>query len=135
MARAGIGIDQQGGAIAQRAANGGDDGFGAAGPFIGIAAAFGGDAEFEGVKTMRIAQGQKAGRFIGGCDVALHGAGIGAQLARAAADERGDGLARRLAAMVPHCRIEPAKRAVEIGAGEFMLVFGDFAEQIVEIIG
>ena len=53
---AGIGVDKLRHAIAKRARNGGNDLFGAARPFVLVAAAFGADAPLEGIEALFVAQ-------------------------------------------------------------------------------
>ena len=127
---AGIPVHQLGDAIAERLRHRGNDSFRAARPFVLIAAALGTHTPLEGIEALIVAKLEEAFGLIARCDVALHGGGIGAELARRAADQRGDGLAFELAAQVPQGGVEPGGGAAEIGARIFVFALVDEGQRI-----
>jgi hypothetical protein len=130
---AGIGVDQQRDAVIHGLAHGGDDLLGAAWPFILAATAFGADAELEGVEAELVTQAAQPRSLVLRGDVAFHGGAIGADGAGCAADQLADRLALDPATQVPERRVEAAERALEVGAGELVLLLGDQIHQVIDV--
>ena len=79
---------------------------------------------------MRVAQADKPRGLSLWRDVAPHGGGIGADLARRSAEQSRDRLARLLAAQIPYGGIKPRHGAAQIGAGVFMFAQRDLGDHI-----
>ena len=116
----------------RRLADGRHDRLGAAGPFVDVVAAFGADAELEGIEAVAVAQAQEAGGLVFRRDVALHRGGVGAELAGLAAEQRHDRLALDLAAPVPERGVEAGHGALEVGAGKLVLLLLDAVDERVD---
>ncbi len=115
-----IGVNQRVEA-AQRPGYGGDDGLGPALPLVAILAHLGADAELGGGEALLGADPLQALGLLVGGQVTPHGTGIGPHRPGAAADQRGDRLARAPACHVPERGVEPGQRPVAVRAGEFVL--------------
>ena len=127
---AGIAVHQFVDACTECARHDGHHGFGAARPFILVAAAFGTDAPFESSETLLIAQLEKALGFVLRRDVSLHGGSIGAEFAGLAADQRDHGFAFQLAAQIPECCVKAGHGASQIGAGILVFAFLDEVQRV-----
>src|SRR4030088_522417 len=106
--------------VAQRLADGGNNGLCAAWPAIHVVAEIVADTDLEGAEALLVAQARQAGRLIIGCDGAPHSGAVDRLLRFGAAKQCRHALALTLAFKVPKGGIDSGNGTCGIGTGEFM---------------